>query len=54
MYTCDTRCEGVLHGKDVAAHLLDPVVVDTLDGSGRADQDGRHWWDHRELILYTQ
>jgi hypothetical protein len=41
-YTCDAGSESVLNSKDVAAHLLDAVAVDPLDGGGRADEDGRH------------
>jgi len=40
--TCDASCKSVLYSKDVAAHLLDAVAVDPLDGGGRADEDGRH------------
>ena len=31
-----------LDGEDVAAHLLDAVLVDLADVGGRLDEDARH------------
>jgi len=32
----------VLNGKDVAAHLLDAVAVDSLNGGGGTNEDSGH------------
>jgi hypothetical protein len=43
----------MLNSKDVAAHLLDAVAVDPLDGGGRADENGRHWQDQTSDSFQT-